>query len=630
MRKIFALILLIVFFESVIAQNSLLDNFKNPSESAKPWTFWYWMRGSVSKAAIKADLEAMKEIGLGGTYLMPIRGIEDADYPNPVNQLTPEWWEMVRYSFQVADSLGLKMGMHISDGFALAGGPWIKPEESMQKVVFTDTIIHASKIKKLRLTQPQINENYYKDIAVFALPIDKTIIKEAKKENWIDCIITSNNPEDSHPFTEAGKAFRASQPCYIQYSFKADVTLRSIVVEPAGNNIQSQRLLVLSSSDGNNYSEVKQLTPPRQGWQNYGFTTTFSIPATKARYYRLAWTPEGTEPGSEELDAAKWKPTLKINAIHLSSEARINSWEGKSGMVWRIAEATTNNEAEAKGCAPANKVINVTAFFKKGELNCKLPKGSWRIVRMGHTSTGLANATGGGGKGLECDKFSEKAVQKQFDNWFGAAFNKTDNALAHRVLKYMHIDSWECGSQNWSDNFLSEFKKLCGYDLLPYLPVMAGFPIESAEKSEAVLHDVRTTIAELVDDVFFKVMVSNAKKLGCDVSAESVAPTMVSDGLLHYKEVDVPMGEFWLKSPTHDKPNDMLDAISAGHIYGKNIIQSESFTQLRTNWNEDPAMLKPLLDRNLALGINRIFFHIFVHNPYRITSYNVCYTKLLR
>ena len=60
----------------------------------------------------------------------------------------------------------------------------------------------------------------------------------------------------------------------------------------------------------------------------------------------------------------------------------------------------------------------------------------------------------------------------------------------------------------------------------------------------------------------------------------------------------------------------MLDAISAGHIYGKNIIQSESFTQLRTNWNEDPAMLKPLLDRNLALGINRIFFHIFVHNPY--------------
>lgn len=50
---------------------------------------------------------------------------------------------------------------------------------------------------------------------------------------------------------------------------------------------------------------------------------------------------------------------------------------------------------------------------------------------------------------------------------------------------------------------------------------------------------------------------------------------MVSDGLLHYQKVDLPMGEFWLNSPTHDKPNDMLDAISGAHIYGKNIIQAE-------------------------------------------------------
>jgi len=56
---------------------------------------------------------------------------------------------------------------------------------------------------------------------------------------------------------------------------------------------------------------------------------------------------------------------------------------------------------------------------------------------------------------------------------------------------------------------------------------------------------------------------------------------MVSDGLLHYKNVDLPMGEFWLNSPTHDKPNDMLDAISGAHIYGKNIIQAESFTSAK-------------------------------------------------
>jgi hypothetical protein len=91
---------------------------------------------------------------------------------------------------------------------------------------------------------------------------------------------------------------------------------------------------------------------------------------------------------------------------------------------------------------------------------------------------------------------------------------------------------------------------------------------------------------------------------------------MVSDGMMHYREVDRPMGEFWLNSPTHDKFNDMLDAISGAHIYGKNIIQGEGFTQLRTMWNENPRMIKPLLDRNYALGLNKIFHHVYVHNPY--------------
>ena len=91
---------------------------------------------------------------------------------------------------------------------------------------------------------------------------------------------------------------------------------------------------------------------------------------------------------------------------------------------------------------------------------------------------------------------------------------------------------------------------------------------------------------------------------------------MVSDGLMHYQKVDLPMGEFWLNSPTHDKPNDMLDAISGAHIYGKNIIQAEGFTEIRGVWDEDPAMLKPLLDRNYALGINKLFFHVYTHNPW--------------
>jgi hypothetical protein len=119
-----------------------------------------------------------------------------------------------------------------------------------------------------------------------------------------------------------------------------------------------------------------------------------------------------------------------------------------------------------------------------------------------------------------------------------------------------------------------------------------------------------------VNDNFYLTLSTLAHQKGVQFTAESVAPTMLSDGMLHYKNVDVPMGEFWLRSPTHDKPNDMLDAISGAHVYGKNIIQAEGFTELRMAWDEHPGMLKTLADRNFALGINRLVYHVFTHNPW--------------
>ena len=604
---------------------SLREQFQNPSDEAKPWTFWYWMYGVVSKEGITADLEAMKHAGLGGTYLMPIKGIhEGAQYDGKAQQLTPEWWEMVRFSMEEADRLGLKLGMHICDGFALAGGPWITPKESMQKVVWSDTIVDGGKLNALRLPQPEAYENYYEDIALFALPVEDAADEMPAKITCVN-LATANNVKSAQTVNmDAAGIIRSSYPCYIQYEYKQAFTCRNIEIVLNGNNYQAHRLKVMASDDGVNYRFVKQLVPAREGWQNTDENSTHSIPATTARYFRFYWTPEGSEPGSEDMDAAKWKPNLKIKQLRLHQEARLNQWEGKAGLVWRVAESTREEEIGKEDCYSLSQVINLTEQYKNAPashskektITAVLPKGKWKLLRMGHTATGHTNATGGGGKGLECDKFNPRTVRKQFDNWFAQAFVKTHPEVARRVLKYMHVDSWECGSQNWSDSFAKEFRTRRGYDLLPYLPLLAGIPMESAGRSEEILRDVRTTIAELVVDVFYQVLSDCAKEYDCQFSAECVAPTMVSDGLLHYQKVDLPMGEFWLNSPTHDKPNDMLDAISGAHIYGKNIIQAEGFTEVRGTWDEYPAMLKTLLDRNYALGINRLFYHVYVHNPW--------------
>ena len=601
MKKIFSILVLGVGCWVLVNAQQTTNTLHLTPNTQSPWTFWYWMYGAVSKDGIKADLKCMKDVGLGGCYLMPIRGADERpEYKGEANQLTPKFWEMVDYAFQQADSLGLQMGIHICDGFALAGGPWISPEESMQKVVWSDTIVSGNE-GMVMLKRPVADGEYYEDIAVFAVPVPEM---EGMIEYRCDTIATHNTGVPYIGRNESG-VFRSDDPCYILLDLGGMRTVRSIKVIPSGNNIQSQRLLVQASDDGITFRDVRQLTPPRQGWQSTGFDFTYSLPETTARYIRLYWTPEGSEPGSEDLDAAKWRANLKLKDVVLYSYPQVDGFEGKSGAVWRIQTAAPGyNDGYSiplKDIIPLQLTGNSVQLAAAGK--------AYHIYRIGHTTTGHTNATAGGAKGLECDKFSADAVKKQVGGWFDLFLQRPH----HEVVKYMHVDSWECGSQNWSTNFAREFQQRRGYDLMPYLMVYAGVPVENADK---VLYDIRLTINDLVNDVFFRTLSAEAHQRGMQLSSESVAPTMVSDGMEHYKLVDIPMGEYWLNSPTHDKPNDMLDAISGAHVYGKNIVQAEGFTEVRGVWDETPASVKTLLDRNFALGMNSLFFHVNTHNPW--------------
>ena len=599
-----------------VSKIDLKKLFQSPPESAKPWVFWYWLQASVTKEGVTKDLEAMKQAGLGGAYLMPIKGPNPSYIEQPVVQLTPEWWAMVKYAMKEAKRLNFKMGMHVSDGFALAGGPWITPELSMQKVVWTERQINGGPQLNDTLARPETNEGYYKDIAVFAYPSPAGAgistmsvvpkVTSSKQDSVAKLLVVQNNK----------KTLSSAEPCWIQYEFEQPFTCRSIVIHSRAN-YQANRLMIEVSDDGKNFKSIGRLEAPRSGWQDWDADYTHDIVPTTARYFRFQYNKAGWEPGSEDLDAAKWKQSLKLTGIELLSEPRIHQYEGKNGEVWRISKRTTADQVADNVCVPLKDMVDVTRYLDTdGRLVWNAPPGNWTILRIGHTSTGHKNDTGGGGKGLECDKFNPVAIRLQFDSWYGEAFKQVGEELAKQVLSIFHVDSWECGSQNWSPVFREEFKKRRGYDLYQYLPVMAGIPVESADVSERFLYDVRLTIAELINDKFYATLAKLAHKKGVAFSAESVAPTMVSDGMLHYQNADLPMGEFWLRSPTHDKPNDMLDAISGAHIYGKQIVQAEAFTELRLAWDEYPGMLKTLQDRNYALGINKLVYHVFMHNPW--------------
>lgn len=602
--------------------DALDEAWHSPPAAARPWVFWYWMKGAFSRAGITADLEAMRDAGIAGAYLMPINDVPDPPLLEPsVRTLTPEWWALLRHAFAEADRLGLKLAMQDCDGFATAGGPWITPDLAMQKVVWSETRVAGGAALTVALPQPETHENYYRDLAVFAVPISAD---EGVTTATVKPTVTTSWPDTTGQFLVepvGAQQIRTAEPGWIQYAFAEPFTARSLVLRNWSPNYaglyHATRLAVAVSDDGVTFRPLTQLEPPRHGWQDWDADYTFALPPTTARFFRFAFDPAGAEPGSEDLDGAKWRARLLLRGLELSSSPRIDNYEAKTAQVWRRPANDSADRVAAGAFVPRSAMIDLSdRLTADGTLTWAAPAGRWLLLRIGHTATGHRNETAGAGMGLEADKLNPAAARAQFDGWFGETIRQVGPELASRVLTMLHVDSWEAGSQNWSPVLRAEFQRRRGYDPMPWLPVMAGVPIESSAAAEQFLADLRQTLSDLTQDNFFGVMAELAHAHGCVFSAEATAPTMMGDGMRHFAAADVPMGEFWLRSPTHDKPNDMHDAISGAHVYGRNVVQAEAFTELRARWDEHPGMLKPLADVNLALGINRFVFHVFTHNPW--------------
>ena len=602
--------------------DALEEAFASPPDRAAPWVFWYWLHGRVSRDGITADLEAMKRSGVGGAYLMPIHGpTTPPEWTPSATQLSPRFWAMVRHAAREARRLGLRLGMHVCDGFATAGGPWIDPARSMQQLVWTSTTVNGGRQVNTPLQRPEAVAGHYRDIAVVAFPRPGGQAVDTPQKRAV--VTTSDGAPDAQRLSNPDNQhrYRSETPCWFRYEFGEPFTLRSVTTHPDGANYQCHRLSVHASDDGVSWRPVARLDAPRHGWQDEGRPVTHAVPETTARNFRFAWDPKGSEPGAEDLDSAKWRPVLKVRSIVPSSVPRVHHFRGKNASVWRIGRPTTDDLAPARLCVPSDAVVNLSEQLGgDGRLDWSAPPGEWVVMRFGHTSTGKRNETAGGGRGLECDKMDRAAVRLQFDRWFEEARRQVTAEIgpqgANDVLTTLHVDSWECGAQNWTADLPQQFEQAYGAPISPWLPALAGVPVESAAATEEFLHQFRSLCAKLVEERFFGTLRRLCDERGVAFSAECTAPTMPGDGMAHFAWVDTPMGEFWLDSPTHDKPTDMRDAISASHRYGKRVVQAEAFTQLRIAWDETPQRLKPLGDLHLAHGANRFVLHVWTHNPW--------------
>lgn len=608
--RIFSLLLTTICIASQ-AQAPLAEGFDHPQDIARTKVWWFFGETETTREGITADLEAFKTAGVGGViYYDQVHGKgEGAD-----KVFDDHWWQSLIFASQEAKRLGLSFEANIGNGY-VAGGRWITPERSMQRLTVSETLLGGGKHGTLAL--PDCPRGWHHDVAVLALPYSEELLGTSRLLN-----IVPTGRRDSVLVFDFGKPFTARS---ISYEAKTQGKARtsSMQVPPFAPRTEMTkgestkwnffgcgyrefpnigRLEI--SDDGTHYRPVCELRPR---YQNLGGVKqqTIAFPTTRGRYYRIMLTDR----------------TVPLDNVVISARACVDGWEAKASLVSDFIDGETTPYYNIEEMVQANDIVDLTdRMAPDGTL--AMPedmKGDWLVMRFvsvttgGHTKHGRKDALG-----LECDKLSVEGARL---HWLSYTQPVIDSIRAHGgALDGICMDSHEAGPQNWTQDMPRQFRRLRGYDLTRYLPTIAGGIIVSSnscvpsaasdQKSSAslstlpssLLKDLRRTISDLITTNYYGEFNRLCHEQGLTLTAQAIggALCLAGDNIEVKKLVDKPQGEFW--GYQTEGNYDIKDCSSAAHVYGKQIASGEAFTDI--TYKHSLADIKNLADAAYAFGIN--------------------------
>jgi hypothetical protein len=642
-------------------KDALEQGFRNPPDSAKPRVWWHWMNGNITKEGIRLDLEWMKRIGLGGFQNFDASLFTPQVVEKRLVYMTPEWKEAFRYAVTLADQLGLEMAIAGSPGWSETGGPWVPPAEAMKKLVWSSTSIDGGRPFAGILTKPPATTGpfqniprtegfvgsatsplpeFYADTAVIAyrLPEGDVPFRELKP-----MITSSSGRFDLEMLTDGDlaksvslTAAPAGQKAWIRFEFAQPQTIRGITLAtgraavlfeeiPPGTEVKRE---LEAGGDGIQFRTIAEIPGGGAGERTIAFA-----PVT-AKYFQVSFTPPRQRPPSVRTDDSTWdfselaRPEgadYAISELILHTGARVDHFEEKAAFtaepdLYPFATPSVPMSAAVR----KSDVVDLTSRMDSpGKLEWDPPNGRWIVLRMGYSLTGARNSPASPeATGLEVDKLNSAHVKAYMSGYLSPFKQMLGTLIGKRGLQYLITDSFEAGAQNWTEDMIGEFTKRRGYDPRPWMPVLTGCVVESAEASDRFLWDFRRTIADLIAECHYDQISDSLRELGMKRYTESheSGRVFIADGMEVKRNADVPMSAYWtpakgMETAEYGYRADVRESASVAHIYGQNIVAAESLTARSGAWAWSPEKLKPTADIEMASGLNRFIIHTSVHQP---------------
>jgi hypothetical protein len=599
--------------------------FAQPPRAAGVHAWWHWVDGAITREGITKDLEALAAQGVVQVTILNVGlfGTRDLGVPR-VPFASPEWFAMFRWALAEAHRLGITVGVHNCDGWSSSGGPWITPELSMKQFVWTKTLVEGGRPLDLSLLKPAEIAGFYRDVAVVAFPTPQrpSGFRSAAPHLRVNGAETPMGPLfDGCPIStvriKPGDRLELESSSALTFDRLAVHVRRPFMWGDPAKMVT--RLALQTSDDGREYRTLAELSV-----RGLNGTQVLTLPRASARFVRVTV--------GEITDSDPWFP-IELGELELLQDGESPA---HSPTIPFIAQKTSaivaasDDDVYTVGTdavrAPVlgDVVVLTDKMDADGRIRWQPPAGSWAVLRFGYTSTGSTNnpATDEG-RGLECDKMDPAAVEHHFRGFPEKAITEA-REHAGGTFRFVLVDSWEAGFQNWTARLPMEFEKRRGYSLVSWLPALTGETIGSSRDSEAALFDLRQTIADLIRESYYDRTAALLHERKVELHAEVIYggggyPPL--DVLRSTRQVDLPMFEYWTTAgddaliaarPVAAPELNLPAAAAAG--YGKPLVGSEAYTGYAT-YSESFADLKPFGDRAFTAGLNRMILHSSVHQP---------------
>ncbi len=208
-----------------------------------------------------------------------------------------------------------------------------------------------------------------------------------------------------------------------------------------------------------------------------------------------------------------------------------------------------------------------------------------------------------GGEGFVLDHLSRPASESYLSKVGDRLMQAFDSHPPYAIF----CDSLEVYNQDWTSDFLEEFKVRRGYDLKPYLPALVS---NIGPKTEAIRHDWGQTLTDLLNERFLTPLHQWSQRNHTRLRMQDYG--IPAAALSSNAYVDLPEGE----GPQWKVLRAARWASSASHLYGHPVTSSETWTWLHSPvFRATPLDMKAEADLHFLEGINQLIGHGWPYTP---------------